>query len=229
MRKRPAQLVNPLDGHNQQTLKNLGIPTGKERTLADQRLRKADPSAGKPKTVIGNIDDGTALQNVLNILGLRGDIVDQTVRGGRFGDQINNAMLPNADSPIFRFYTLGSSDTASTTNVSPAATVSAITIPIDLGVGKWAVVAFGSVHLSHSAGGGVEVAVEIEGTVGTVRTVSSVGTTGVRCEAHLSKTDEVDWVQGEQTLNCRTRFRSSTAGTTSAKNPVVVVFAKRME
>ena len=226
-RKRPPKLVDPQNAHNAVTLQLLGVPTGKDRSIADQRARRSEPGSDRPKTVTGNIDDGTVFNDLLNVLQQRNIIVNKAERGGRFGEQLHNAALVNADSPIFRFYTLGTSDTPSTTNT--ATTVSAITNTIALGVGKWSVVCFASIHLSHSTGGSVQVEAEVEGTTGTTRVVSSVGTGGVRCEAHLSLVDEADWVTGEQTLNVRARFCSSTAGTTSAKNPVVIAFAKRMD
>lgn len=229
MRKRPAQLVQPLNGHTQEVLRILGVPSGKDRTLADQRAKKVDPTAGKPKVLEGNVDDGTLAMNLANLLHSQGTIVNKGVRGGRFGDELKNVTLVNANSPLHLFYTQGASDTASTTNVAPAATVVAASNAVTLGVGKWAVIALASIVLSHSTGATVGVSAEIEGVEGTLRQVATAAAPGVRCEAHLSLVDEADWIQGEQTLNVRARFQSVTAGTTSAKNPSISIVAKRME
>jgi hypothetical protein len=227
MRKNAPRLVNPLDGHNQQTLKNLGIPTARERALADQRARKADPSADKPKKVAGNIDDGTYLESLGDILHRQGVIDNKPERGGHYGDQLHNSTLVNANSPIFLVAAEGNADTASTTNT--VNTVAAQTLSLDLGVGKWAVSVLGSVVLTHDSGGTVAVSVEINSVEGTARLVSSAAAPGVRCAAHLNQVDEVNWIQGEQTINCRLRYRCNSSGTTSAKNPELFVLARRME
>jgi hypothetical protein len=225
-RKRPPKLVDPQNAHNAVTLNLLGVPTGKDRSIADQRARLAEPGSDRPKVVTGNIDDGTVFNDLLNVLQQRNIIVNKAERGGQFGVEHRNAMLVNADSPLFLFYSQGTSDdpsTTSTTTTAPAASNALI-----LGTGKWAVVVIAAVHLSHSTGGSVAVFAEIEG-MENGNTVASVGTAGMQCFAHISKVAEVDWIQGEQTLNIRARFRSSTAGTTSAKNPAFWCVAKRMD
>lgn len=227
MRKNAPRLVNPLDGHTQQTLKNLGVPSARERALADQRARKADPDADKPRKVSGNVDDGTYLENLSDILHRRGMIDAKPERGGHYGDQLHNSTLVNANSPIFLVAAEGNADTASTTNT--VNTVSAQTLSLDLGVGKWAVSVLGSVQLSHSSGGTVAVSAEINSIEGTARLVSSAAAPGIRCTAHLNQVDEVNWIQGEQTINCRIRYRSNSSGTTSAANPQLFVIARRME
>jgi len=227
MRKRAAQLVNPQSVHTAVTLQLLGVPTGKDRTVADNRARLAEPGSDKPKTVTGNIDDGTVFNDLLNVLQARNIIVNKAERGGSFGGQLHNAALVNADSPVSLVQAEGSADTASTTNTG--STVSAITMVLDLGVGKWAVSAMGSVILTHSAGATVAVSIEIDTDEGTARTVTSAAAPGVRAFAHLNRVDEINWIQGEQTINVRVRYRSDTAGTTSAKNPQIMALAKRME
>jgi hypothetical protein len=177
--------------------------------------------------VTGNLDDGTWANDLLDVLQGRGLIVNKAVRGGRFGEQVNNAHLVNADSPKSVFLTQGSSDdpsTTSTTTTAPAATAT-----ISLTEGKWAFYIHVSIHLSHSTGSSSVVEAEIEGGASNAHAVSSVGTSGMRCEAYLDLTAEADWVQGEQDFNIRARFRSSAAGTTSAKNPSIIAFAWRME
>lgn len=226
MRKRPAQLVDPRQAHNAVTLNLLGVPTGKDRSIADQRARLADPGSDRPKIVTGNLDDGTWANDLLNVLQGRGIIVNKAVRGGQFGVEQRNAMLVNADSPLFLFYTQGTSDTASTTNTGSS--VVAASNALTLGVGKWAVIAMASVHLSHSSGGTVAVFAEIEGDENG-NLVASAASPGLSCHAHHSLIDEADWLQGEQTLNIRARYRSNTVGTTSAKNPAIWCIAKRMD
>jgi hypothetical protein len=226
-RKRPPKLVDPQNAHNAVTLQLLGVPTGKDRSIADQRARLAEPGSDRPKVVTGNIDDGTVFNDLLNVLQQRNIIVNKAERGGQFGVEHRNAMLVNADSPLFLFNSQGTSDTASTTNTG--STVVAFSTGITLGVGKWAIIAIASIILGHSTGGTVGVSAEIEGDEGTIRLVSTVPSTGQRCEAHIARTDEADWLDGEQLLNIRARFRSNTAGTTSAKNPTIYCIAKRMD
>lgn len=228
-RKSPPKLVDPHAAHLQEQLRILGIPSGKDRTLAAQRLARRDTSAGEPRVVQGNIADGTALRALLGRLQDQGRIIDQTEEGGDYGRTLYNPTLVNANSPDFRVKTQGTSDTASTTNTGPSgATVSAMTDLITLGVGKWAIAVLGSIHLANSAGGSVDISTEIDGVEGTIRTFSSVGTAGERCEAHSEVINEVDWLQGEQDVNVRVRFRSTTAGTTSAKNPRLLTIVRRM-
>jgi hypothetical protein len=228
MKKGQSKLSNPLNSHTQETLRILGVSSGREKTLADQRLQRAEPGSDKPKVVTGNIDDGTVFNDLLNVLEARSIIVNKAERGGQFGVEHKNAQLVNANSPLFLFYAQSSADTASTTNTG--STVVAASNAITLGVGKWAVIAMASVLLAHSASGTVQISAAVESTEGTIRTVTNAtATTGVRCEAHISLVNEVDWIQGEQTLNIRARYCSSTAGTTSARNPSIYCVAKRME
>jgi hypothetical protein len=227
-RKRPARLVDPQSAHYNETLRILGVPTGKDRSIADQRARLAEPGSDKPKAVSGNIDDGTVFNDLLNVLEARNIITNKAVRGGAFGVEHRNAMLVNADSPLLLFVTQSASDTASTTNT--ATTVVAAATALTLGPGKWAVTVLVGMILAHSTSSTVGISAEIEGNEGTVRTVTNAtATSGVRCEANISLTAEVNWLQGEQTLNLRARFRSSTAGTTSARNPSIIGYAKRMD
>lgn len=226
-RKRRPKLVDPQSAHSAVTLQLLGVPSGRDRTLADQRARMAEPGSDRPKDVTGNLDDGTWANDLLNVLQGRGIVVNKAVRGGQFGQQLHNAALVNADSPIVQFYAQSSSDGPPTTNT--ATTVSAATESVILGVGKWAVILIVTIGLSHSTSGTVAVSAEIEGNEGTARTYSAAATPGVRAFAHLSLVDESDWIDGEQTLNVRARFRSDTAGTTTAKNPALICVAKRME
>jgi hypothetical protein len=228
MTRRGPRLVHPENVHNAVSLQLLGIPSGKDRSIADQRARRADPGSDRPKVVTGNIDDGTVFNDLLNVLQQRNVIINKAERGGQFGVEHRNAMIVNADSPLFLFYSQATSDTASTTNTG--STVVAASNALALGVGKWAVIAMASVVLSHSTSGAVQVSAQIEGDEGTARTVTNATvTTGVRCEAHISRVDEADWIDGEQTLNIRARFCSSTAGTTSARNPTIYCIAKRMD
>jgi hypothetical protein len=225
-RKRPPKLVDPQNAHNAVTLNLLGVPSGKDRSIADQRARLAEPGSDRPKAVTGNIDDGTVFNDLLNVLQQRNIIVNKAERGGQFGVEHRNAMLVNADSPLFLFYTQGTSDTASTTNT--VTSVAAASNALILGVGKWAVIALASVHLSHSTGGTVAVFAEIEGDENG-NLVAAATAPGLRAYAHNSLVDEADWLDGEQTLNIRARYRCETAGTTSAKNPSIMCVAKRMD
>jgi hypothetical protein len=227
-RKRPARLVDPQSAHYHETLRILGVPSGKDRSIADQRARLAEPGSDKPKAVTGNIDDGTVFNDLLNVLQQRNIIVNKAERGGQFGIEHRNAMLVNADSPLLLFVTQSTSDTASTTNTG--STVLAAETALTLGTGKWAVTVLVGMVLAHSTSGTVAISAEIEGNEGTVRTVTTAAvTTGVRCEANISLTAEADWLQGEQLLHLRARFRSQTSGTTSARNPSIIGYAKRMD
>jgi hypothetical protein len=228
MRRGKGPLINVQNAHTQETLRLLGVTSGHEKMLADQRLQRAEPGSDKPKAVTGNIDDGTVFNDLLNVLEARNIITNKAVRGGAFGVEHRNAMLVNADSPLLLFVTQSASDTASTTNTG--STVLAAETALTLGTGKWAVTVLVGMILAHSTSSTVAISAEIEGNEGTVRTVTNAtATTGVRCEANISLTAEVDWLQGEQLLHLRARFRSQTSGTTSARNPTIIGYAKRMD
>lgn len=126
----------------------------------------------------------------------------------------------NSPSTISDAKSQATSDTASTTNVPPAPFVSAITLALALPAGTWTVSAAGSVLLSHSVDR-ASFRLEIDGQVSNTHTLSMV--TEERFGAAFSRSG----IAGNRTINVRVMFQSFTAGTTSARNPMISATAVR--
>ena len=76
-------------------------------------------------------------------------------------------------------------------------------------------------------GGSVAVFAEIEGTSRTGNVLASAAAPGTSpLSPYLQAWTRPIGFEGEQTLNIRARFRSGTAGTTSAKNPAILLYRK---
>lgn len=224
MRKRPAQLVQPLNAHTLQTLRSLGVPSGKERTLADDRARRIDPSADKPKAVTGNVNDGTALESLITTLVRQGRALDQTERGGRYGDVLYHTTLVAPVTPIFQQLPQVSSDTASTTNT--VSTVVACTMDIVLPDGvAWSLLASGSVELMRGTAGSSRMSIEFDATE-SLSGAFTVSTTSWDRKAYGFLHQNV---LGGQTVAARVRYRCESSGTTNAQNPHLIVYAWRVE
>lgn len=109
-------------------------------------------------------------------------------------------------------------DTASTASVTTYA--NAMTLAVVLPSGTWAVMASGSVLLSHSVNQG-SWRIEIDGDAPSPETLSMV------TEERFAASHKLAGVAGNRTIQVRVQYRSSTAGTTSARNPSLTVTAIR--
>lgn len=105
--------------------------------------------------------------------------------------------------------------TASTTTFGTA-----ITLPLVLPAGTWAVKASGSILLSHNVSQG-SWRIEIDGQFSNTHTLAMV------TEQRFSAALAVANVAGGRTINVRMQYRSFTAGTTTARNPTVEAVATR--
>lgn len=124
----------------------------------------------------------------------------------------------NSPSTISDAKSQATADTASTANVTTFA--NAITLGLVLPAGLWTVSAQGSVLLSHNVNQG-SWRLEIDGNFSNTHTLAMV--TENRFAAAFSVPD----ISGGRTINVRVQFRSFTAGTTTARNPVVSATAVR--
>jgi hypothetical protein len=109
-------------------------------------------------------------------------------------------------------------DTTSTASVTTFA--NAITLTLTLGTGTWTVKASGSVLLSHNVNQG-SWRMEIDGDFSNTHTLSMV------TEERFGAAHRVAGISGGRTINVRVQYRSNTAGTTSARNPMVEATAVR--
>jgi len=123
------------------------------------------------------------------------------------------------NSPLVFVGSQSTSDAASTTSTVNYST--AMTLSCALGEGTWTVRSVASVQLIHSAGGNVNWQTNIDGVAGTERTLQA----NASAYATFLTTNEVTGRTG--TINVTVRFKSSAAGTTSARNPMLLVIATR--
>jgi hypothetical protein len=134
-----------------------------------------------------------------------------TVTGGITGASFN--------SPIIQTEAQSTSDAASTTSTASYST--AMTATLALPTGTWSVAAQGGVALTHSTGGTVNMQVNIDGDQGTARALTANATT-----AQMMISEHA--ISGRTgTISITVRFKSSTAGTTAARNPWVTIYAWR--
>lgn len=223
-RRGSGPLIDVRTFHAQESLRLQGIPTARERQLAQERSRRADPLPEKPRDVTGNIDDGTLLEDLMHTLEAQGRVRNKSERGGQHGLTYHHPILVAPNIPPNKPLTQASADTTSTTNTG--STVAAMSIDIALDIGKWTVWAIGGVSLTHSSGGSSAVTVQIDGVEGDANVVNGVPSSGGK---YLwADHTEVD-VEGEQTITVRVRYRSNSSGTTAAQNPAILVGAWRSE
>ena len=123
------------------------------------------------------------------------------------------------NSPFIHTEAQSASDAASTTNTATYS--EALVDPITLPAGTWTVYAIGSVALTHSAGGTANMLIDINGDNGTARAVAAHATV----HQHIASEHILSSQSG--TINVKVKFKSSTAGTTAARNPWLLVMAKR--
>ena len=111
--------------------------------------------------------------------------------------------------------------TSSTPTTSSTATYAdAITVTVALPAGTWAVAAEGSLLMSHNVSQ-ASWRIEIDGNASSPHTLSMV------TEERFAAAHRVASVTGGRTIAVKVQFRSFTAGTTSARNPMLSVTAVR--
>lgn len=132
-------------------------------------------------------------------------------------------LLPSGSSPMETdFKSQSASDTASTTSTSTA--VQALAFAVNLPDGEYTLRMLGSAILTHSGGATSAIFPEIDGAEGTGRPVSNTPISGgVRgfCD------QERNGIIGGRSVTFKVKFRSSSSGTTAAKNPAIAVAWKR--
>lgn len=130
-------------------------------------------------------------------------------------------IVPSINTPFARTDAQSASDTASTT--STATYSDAMTTAVTLPTGTWTVHAVGGLAMKHSADTNVRMAIEINGTEGTARTLACPAATF----RMVVDNGSVGSISGGGSINVKVRFRSSDAGTTSASNPWLMIVAER--
>lgn len=223
-RKNPPRLVVPTLATVQEELRQSGVGSARDRVLAEARLKKANADAAKRRVVDGEIESGDAVEQILALLDELGMVKNRARRGGRFGYQLVHPAIVNANSPVIRAHGRTSSDTASTTNTG--STVVSISGTIALPYGKWYLLALFSVLLRHSAGGSTRLGIEADGTESLAGAVASVpASSSERVSMPLLTPNVV----GGRDVTVKGRYRSEASGTTSAKNPELLLIAWRFE
>lgn len=174
---------------------------------------------GGSQIVVGEIERAIPSSRTLDApLVVEGDVSASSLTttgalsaGGITGTSFN--------SPLIATLAQSASDnpsTTSTVNYSNAATAS-----VALGSGTWTVYVVGSVALTHSTGGTVNMLISIDGNNGTARSLAANATV----HQHIASEHAITGRTG--TINVGVWFKSSTAGTTAARNPWAYVIAKR--
>jgi len=213
-----------MGAHTQEQLRNLGVPTGRDRTLADLRQKRADADAMKPRVVEGEIRSGAAVKDLLQRMQDNGQIIDRTVEGGSFITVLHHPTLVAAVSPFVDNTTSAVSDTASTT--STLVTSQAILLPVVLADGIWSILSMFDVNLKHSATGNAKLGLDLDGIENISGTHVGISATDWDRRTHTLLSTNI---QGSQTVNIRGKFRAETAGTVSATGPRLIVHAWRTE
>lgn len=131
---------------------------------------------------------------------------------------------------MYRFgSTASGSDTSSTAVVSPAS-VTAITRTLnnsDMPPGTYNILVEGDHLTAHSTGGSLSTGTQCAGVDGTFYTLSAAsGTAAQRNVAASTFTNVVMTVGGS--IACSLAYRSSTAGTSSSRNPHISITATRV-
>jgi len=109
-------------------------------------------------------------------------------------------------------------DTESTTGT--VVYVTAVTADVVLGAGTWTIAAVGGLAIRHTAGS-ANWAVEIDGVLGTGRSLF------VQTEMQMVDDHTATGVAGGRTVTVKVRYKGSDPGTTSARNPWLMVVATR--
>jgi hypothetical protein len=123
------------------------------------------------------------------------------------------------NSPLVQTEAQSASDAASTTStVNYSVGMSA---DIALPTGTWSLHVQGGLAMQHSAGSTVNMLVAIDGEDGTARSLAANAST------HQTIVSEHQRTGRTGTIACAVKFKSSAAGTTSARNPWLIIIARR--
>lgn len=132
------------------------------------------------------------------------------------------ASFGSINTPIQAFNTQSSSTTASTTDTVNYS--DAISVTLTLGAGTWTIRSVGGVGLIHSASGTGRVLISTNAVDGSATVTPALATAGyTACWA----SDLVTGVAGNVSITNKVRFRCGTAGTTTAANPWITMYAHR--
>lgn len=169
---------------------------------------------GQQLLILGQLQNSTpsafTLENALTVEGAI--TATSTIAGtGITGTSFN--------SPLFQTDAQSASDAASTTSTAVYST--ALTTSIALGTGTWTVYALGGLHLTHSAGSTANMLIQIDSEDGTARSLSPDATVYTHFVSEHIKAGCTG------TINVLVRFKSSAAGTTAARNPWIIIAARR--
>ena len=123
------------------------------------------------------------------------------------------------NSPVVTTIAQSSADTTSTTSTTTLQT--ACTTTLNLPIGSWTLKAVGGCQFTHSSSGTVLFQVTIASTGGTARSM----TFNNSVYGHGVDNAEVGGLSGSVTISLD--YRCSTAGTTSARNPWLLIIATR--
>lgn len=183
------------------------------------RLRGFLPTVGKDSyilgdTILGDVDDGSATP-----LGFTAPLTVPAASTGPW-----STLMPIGAS-VSKHFSQAAADTG--TNPSNSAEVTAadftVTTPNATGT-TWSVSALGGLLLEHDAGGTTVVLLRINGVDKAGRAVTRcVATGGARAEANGTE----GAIGPNATVHVLVRYRSSTAGTTTARNPSATVTVER--
>jgi hypothetical protein len=121
-----------------------------------------------------------------------------------------------------------SASTASNSPTTSTSLVDAINLNIPgLPAGTYSVVVTGSVALSHSTGGTVQVACKADGTTGTTHSMAVPTTSPATTRIAANHTFTGITLNGSEDLTTSFQYSSVTAGTTTGRNPQMTVFVRR--
>lgn len=127
-------------------------------------------------------------------------------------------VVPSINTPVTAVDTSTSATVGSTTNT--ATYQDAMTTAVTLPIGSWTVRAIGGLLISHSAGQ-ANIRIDINGSVGTARTLGSLTTEKMVVDEHSAG------VTGGGSIDVKVTYKCQDAGTAVARNPWVVIIATR--
>jgi hypothetical protein len=123
------------------------------------------------------------------------------------------------NSPHVVTVSQSTADTTSTTSTSVLQT--AATTSVNLPTGTWTIKAIGGCQFTHSANATALFQVTVGGTSGTARSMTFSST------VYMMAIDNAEVSSLSGTVTVALEYRSSTAGTTSARNPWLMIIATR--
>lgn len=184
--------------------------------LSDSATAFRVRDSGGTVFVVDNVAGEIQIANANDLVMLTGVASGEKVR---IDGATGAATFVSVNTPVIATLAQSGADAGSTT--STVTNSVAGDVVLTLPSGTWRVYAVGGVSLQHSAGGSARWALTIGGTEGTARTLAMSATVW----ANAVDDGEVAGLSGSVTI--AVEYRSSTAGTTSARNPWLIAIAKR--